>query len=172
MTRCRLPLVPTRTVHTPSADMARLPRADAPPTPERILTLRQQRNPDPKCLEYPFSFVDEYFLTPERMPGQPAVAVGDFPNNIEHFYWIREGSHEWDPWMTLCRLTSGVYVFYKGECGYTGFDVQGDMKLYSSMDPAVLIQMAMGDHDYQRYFWGTETTESGEKAAACGAGDA
>ena len=117
----------------------------------RILTLRQQNELDPAWLEYPFSFVTDYDLTPDPIPGQPDEDIGGFPNTIAHYYWIHEGQNDEEPWLTLCRLTNGVYVFYKGECDYTGFDCQGDMKIYASKDPAILIQMAMGESDYRKY---------------------
>lgn len=117
----------------------------------RSFALRQQENPDPACLKYPFSFMDDYGRQVKPIPGQPVEDVGDFPNNIAHYFWIHEGQNDTEPWLTICRLTSGVYVFYKGECDYTGFDCQGSMELYASKDPAVIIQMAMGESDYNKY---------------------
>ena len=117
----------------------------------RSLVIRQQENPDPACLEYPFSEIGSFDMTPKMIPGQPTEDIGNFPNNVEHYYWIHEGQNDEEPWFTICRLTNGVYVFYKGECDYTGFDCQGSMELYASKDPAVLIHMAMGEWDYTKY---------------------
>ena len=124
----------------------------------RILELRQQKELDPSWLEYPFSCVTDYELTPEPIPGQPTEDIDGFPQNIAHYYWISEGINDEKPWLTLCRLTNGVYVFYKGECDYTGFECQGNMKLYTSKDPAVLIQMAMCESDYKNYI--KDTTDA------------
>jgi hypothetical protein len=117
----------------------------------RIFTLRQQENPDPMWIEYPFSYLTAYAVEPKPIPGQPAEEIGDFPYNIAHYYWIHEGQNDEEPWLTLCRLKNGVYVFYKGECDYTGFDCQGSMELYASKNHAVLIQMAMSESDYTKY---------------------
>ncbi len=117
----------------------------------RIFTLRQQDSPDPAWLEYPFSYLPDYDMEPDMIPGQPAEDIGDFPNNVAHYYWIHEGQNDEEPWLALCRLDNGVYVFYKGECDYTGFDCQGSMRIYASKDPAVLIQMAMCESDYTNY---------------------
>ena len=117
----------------------------------RIFTLRQQESPDPAWLEYPFSYLPDYDMEPDMIPGQSAEDIGDFPNNITHYYWIHEGENDEEPWLAVCRLDNGVYVFYKGECDYTGFDCQGSMRIYASKDPAVLIQMAMCESDYTNY---------------------
>ncbi len=121
----------------------------------RVLELRQQTiDLDPGLMEYPYSYIHsgDYDVTPDDIPGEPQEDVGDFPNNIEHYYWIHGGENDEEPWMTLCRLTNGVYVFYKGECDYTGFDCQGSMELYASKNPATLINMAMTITDYEDYF--------------------
>ncbi len=120
----------------------------------RNTELRQQIKVNPKDLEYPFSYLkDEYYYqrTPKPIPGHDSADVGNFPHNIEHYYWIHEGANDEEPWMTLCRLTNGAYVFYKGECDYTGFDCQGNMELYSSMDQTVLITYGMSISDYDLY---------------------
>lgn len=125
----------------------------------RITELRQQSNPNPEHLEYPFEFLDEKYefdLTPKSIPGHTSADIGDFPNNIEHYYWIHQGENDEEPWMTLCRLTNGAYVFYKGECDYTGFDCQGSMEIYSSIDPAILITYAMSIRDYDVYIVETQ----------------
>lgn len=105
-----------------------------------------------ECLEYPFSCIDYYYdLELSEIPGQPLEDIGDFPHNIKEYYWIFPGANDWNPWMTLCRLDNDVYVFYKGECDYTGFDCQGSMEIYASKDPSVLIHQGMGNWDYDMY---------------------
>ncbi len=121
----------------------------------RVVELRQQTvDLDPEVMEYPYSYIrnGDYDVTPDDIPGEPQEDVGDFPNNIEYYYWIHGGANDEEPWKTLCRLTNGVYVFYKGECDYTGFDCQGSMELYASKTPATLINMAMTIRDYEDYF--------------------
>ncbi len=118
----------------------------------RNLELRQAEV-DIACLEYPFSFIrsGEYPRICDALPGQPEEDIGNFPDNIAHYYWVQPGENDETPWLCLCRLTNDVYVYYRGECDYTGFDCQGCMKLYASRAPAILIQMAMTCADYDAY---------------------
>jgi hypothetical protein len=107
-------------------------------------------------LEYPFSFldgenIDEYPIVVDPIPGQDAEDVGNFPNNIEHYYWIHAGENDEEPWLALCKLSNGVYVYYRGECDYTGFDCQGVMEIYASKDPFILVKFAMTSEDYDKY---------------------
>lgn len=126
----------------------------------RVTELRQQSDIRPEALEYPFLCLQQgycgYEATPKSIPGQESVDIGDFPNNIQHYYWIHEGINDEEPWMTLCRLTNGAYVFYKGECDYTGFECRGNMEMYSSMDPAILITYALSIRDYDAYIKDTQ----------------
>ncbi len=106
-----------------------------------------------ESLEYPFSFLrsGEYPRDVSPIPGQAEEDIGDFPENIQEYLWIHPGENDEEPWMCLCRLKNDVYVFYKGECDYTGFDCQGNMELYAHRDPNMLIQYAMTIADYDRY---------------------
>ena len=106
-----------------------------------------------ESLEYPFSFLrnGEYPREVSPIPGQPEEDIGDFPENIQRYIWIHPGENDEEPWLTLCQLTNDVYVFYKGECDYTGFDCQGNMELYASRDPNILIQYGMTISDYDAY---------------------
>ena len=49
-----------------------------------------------------------------------------------------------------------MYVFYKGECDYTGFDCQGNMNIYASRSTDVLLQYAMTATDYEKYLADTD----------------
>lgn len=119
----------------------------------RCLEFRQQASPYVPALKYPFSFITsgEYPRVTRPIPGQPDEPIGKFPSNIEHYYWIHEGVNDEEPWMCLCKLDNDVYVFYKGECDYTGFDCQGNMQIYASREPSVLLQMAMTTNEYNKY---------------------
>jgi hypothetical protein len=114
---------------------------------------RQQETVDVECLEYPFSFLrnGEYERVCNPIPGQPQEDIGTFPDNIAHSYWVSPGENDEKPWLVLCRLTNDIYVFYKGECDYTGFDCQGHMKIYASRDPNILLKFAMCSTDYDAY---------------------
>lgn len=119
------------------------------------ITARQQESVDEliDSLDYPYEFLrnGEYDNTPDDIPGQATEDVGNFPDNVEKYYWISPGNNDECPWLTLCRLTNGLFVFYKGECDYTGFDCQGSMELYASKDAAILIKYAMTSSDYAKY---------------------
>ncbi len=106
-----------------------------------------------ESLEYPYSFLrnGEYDRTVNPIPGQAEEDIGTFPDNVTHYYWIHEGENDEEPWLALCRLTNDVFVFYKGECDYTGFDCQGHMKIYASRDPNILSKYAMTSEDYSKY---------------------
>jgi hypothetical protein len=90
--------------------------------------------PTLSVLEYPFSFITngDYKVTNfcRGVPGDEPCDPGNFPNNIAEFYWIHEGAHDEEPWTCLCRLDSGLYVFYLAHCDYTGFDCQGEMVMF------------------------------------------
>lgn len=110
------------------------------------------------CLEYPFEFIrnGEYPRITQEIPGQISEEIGEFPDNIAEYYWISEGENDEKPWMAFCKLTNGVYVFYKGECDYTGFDCQGHMKIYASKDHSVLTLYGMCSEDYDKYYKDTQ----------------
>ncbi len=125
---------------------------------ERITTIRQQQYPDPKALEYPFDYLNEYRLTPRSIIGEPyeEKKLEDFPNCISHYYWIHEGRNDEDAWRALFQYydtnkNEYRYGFYIGECDYTGFDCQGSMDIYVADDYSVLIQRALADSDYALY---------------------
>ncbi len=109
-------------------------------------------------LKYPFSFLrnGDYARDVSPIVGQPDEDIGNFPENIAEYYWVRNGANDEEPWLALCRLTNGVYVFYKGECDYTGFDCQGSMDIYASRSTDILLQYAMTTSDYQKYIADTD----------------
>jgi hypothetical protein len=133
---------------------------------------RQQRRADPAELQYPYDHIEKErsiakmpWLS-DAMPGQPTFDLGDFPRNVAHYYWIRGGANDALPWLALCRLHDGVFVFFKGECEYTGFSCQGAMYAYASRDAAVLIAYGMCESDYQCYIEDTEPEPEPEPVPA------
>jgi hypothetical protein len=132
---------------------------------ERITCIRQQESPDPTLLEYPFLYLSEYRHTPRQIIGEPTEEneIPYFPECISHYYWIHQGINDEDAWRALFQYydkntNSYRYGFYLGECDYTGFDCQGSMNLYVSDRYEVLIERALGDHDYLLYI--EETNEN------------
>lgn len=129
---------------------------------QRSRGLRRQANVDPECLAYPLSFLDEYGGPANiynDLPGQEVLDVSGFPNNVTEYFWIHEGENDGEPWKAVGHLKSGVYVFFKGECDYTGFDCQGNMFLYAARDIETLVDLAMDINDYDQWIAETSPAE-------------
>lgn len=102
-----------------------------------------------KALEYPFSFINDndiYYKPSEICTGlvnEEPIDIGDFPNNIVEYYWIHEGTNDEENWHLFCKVTTKegeeAYVYYTAGCDYTGFDCQGDMKIYISCNAPSLL---------------------------------
>jgi hypothetical protein len=122
---------------------------------DRIVCFRQQDNPNEESLKYPYSYLHEYDLTPQKIIGESSEENIDFPSCINHYYWIYEGVNDEVPWRTLFNYLDKNrktrYGFYIGECDYTGFDCRGSMRLYVSDNLDVLIQKAFTNEDYRLY---------------------
>ncbi len=111
-----------------------------------------------KALEYPFSFINkDYYELSEICTGlvdEEPINIGDFPNNIVEYYWIHEGTNDEENWHLFCKVmtedtgeadSKEAYVYYTAGCDYTGFDCQGDMKIYISRNaPALLYSLDRG----------------------------
>ena len=115
-----------------------------------------------QAMEYPFSFIQEYgpdsmaYFKPEvtNLPGQKQYNnsdLGNFPENIKEYLWVFEGCRDAESWRCLCVLTNGLYVYYYANCCYTGFDADGNMTVYVSEDPLILINYAMTNECYRLY---------------------
>ena len=113
------------------------------------------------CLEYPLSYLDEYGgvgQVQRDLVGQEHVDLtgAGFPNTVAEYLWIHEGCNDDEPWKALCRLENGIFIFYKAECDYTGFDCQGNMQLWAARDLKTLLDLAMDIQDYVQ--WVAETS--------------
>jgi hypothetical protein len=122
-----------------------------------LLVATAIEKPKTTALEYPFSFIgtnDGGYYTNEFSEGlldEEKVDIGDFPNNIDEYYWIHEGANDEETWHLLCRVSLGAakggdnfaYVYYTASCDYTGFDCQGQMKIVASMSLKKLIESGM-----------------------------
>ena len=122
---------------------------------------RQQVNTNKDSLVYPYTYIDDYDLTPRAMIGEMTEDSIDFPSCVTHYYWIHEGVNDEVPWRSLFRYVykdKTGYGFYIGKCDYTGFDccVGSSMRLYVSDNMYVLIQKALTDQDYSLYIKETE----------------
>ena len=121
-------------------------------------------------LEYPFKFItndcnndkspykNKYIVRSFKNQSEEDYKdYGNFPNNIEEYYWIYEGSpnprrfNYIEEWCCLCKLNNGKYAFFLAGCDKHGFDVSGYMHLYVSKSPFILINYAMTERHYTLY---------------------
>ena len=69
--------------------------------------------------------------------------VGDFPKNIQEYYWINDGKNDEYPWYVLGGLGNGVYFYFAASCTFSGFDCSGSMHLYAADDLQTLYDHGM-----------------------------
>lgn len=112
---------------------------------------------DTAAMEYPYAFTNELnaygvkdILRPIPVETGQADA-GDFPKNIHEHFWISEGERDGRPWHSIGLLKNGNYFYYTASCDYTGFDCQGEMRLYVSASYANIIKHALSDEVYRQY---------------------
>lgn len=112
---------------------------------------RPLTNPNIEALEYPFSYISDEQYTLESIvrsiPGETPLSPGTFPSNITEYYWIHEGINDEEEWYCLCRLNNGFYIFYTASCDYTGFDCQGNMRMYISANAIRLFYHGLTEHE-------------------------
>ena len=88
------------------------------------------------------------------MPGHPDPTpeqLGDFPKNIQDYYWISDGKNDEYPWRALCRLSTGLFVYITASCAFSGFDCQGNIHVYGAAHPQTLIEHGMAEDARQRF---------------------
>ena len=144
--------------HSPSPFACDQPELDAYGEDAKVITMGCHNNDYrlASCLRSMPGFVDP---TPEQM--------GDFPKNIQHYYWISEGKNDTHPWRALVRLSTGLFVFLEASCNFSGFECQGDIHVYGAEKIQTLINNAMSEDARQRFgriFSGP--SKSGAKPAA------
>jgi len=77
----------------------------------------------------------------------------EFPRDIEKVYWYEKGKNDVKPWRFIGKIKCDdkfKYVYYIGECDYTGFDCQGCMKLYVSKNLRKIMKMAVEKDIYDK----------------------
>ena len=118
----------------------------------RCLALRQQRDPNSTDLTYPFEHIGYYNPVATPIIGHTELTLPpQWWATVEHYYWIHGGANDEEPWRFLARLTNGHYVFFIANCDYTGFDCQGDMKVWVAETPGILIMYGMSNADYDLF---------------------
>lgn len=123
-----------------------------------------------ECLEYPFSCISQptdqsydYGYSYETIrraivvetPEEQADGSG-FPHNIKEYFWVQEGENEGDEWLALGQLENGAFFYFTGCCDYTGFDCQGDMRLWVSNSFQNILEHAMEPWHYEKYLKQTD----------------
>lgn len=123
-----------------------------------------------KTLEYPFSFItqlsqDNYnsgYSYEEihkpivvETPEEQADGSG-FPHNIKEYFWVQEGENDGDEWIALGQLENNAFFYFTGSCDYTGFDCQGDMRLWVSKSFQNILNHAMEPRHREKYQKQTE----------------
>ena len=77
------------------------------------------------------------------MPGVDAAPLGDFPNNIQDYFWLNDGKNDEHPWYLLARLDNGTFVFLAASCNYSGFECTGQIVVYAATDLQALYDNGM-----------------------------
>ena len=63
------------------------------------------------------------------------LSLINFPKNIVKVYYYEKGINNKKPWQFIWKIKyedTYKFIYYIGECDYTGFDCQCFMKLYIS----------------------------------------
>jgi hypothetical protein len=85
------------------------------------------------------------------LPAVAAAPLGDFPKNIQDYFWINDGKNDEHPWYLLARLSNGTFVFLEASCTFSGFDCQGQIHLYAADSLQALYDHAMGEGARYRF---------------------
>ena len=115
-----------------------------------------------ECLRSMPGFADP---TPEQL--------GDFPKNIQHYYWISDGKNDEYPWRALIKLTTGLFVYITASCAFSGFDCEGNIHVYGATSLQTLIDHGMAEDARQRFgriFNRPSKTAYASAAGSAGAG--
>ncbi len=114
-----------------------------------------------ECLRSMPGFADP---TPEQL--------GDFPKNIQDYYWISDGKRDTYPWRALCRLSTGLFVYITASCAFSGFDCMGSIHVYGAEKLQTLVDHAMTEDARQRFMRIFNRPSKGSVAAPTAAGGA
>jgi hypothetical protein len=103
------------------------------------------------------------------MPAVAAAPLGDFPKNIQDYYWVNDGTKDEHPWYLLARLSNGTFVFMAASCAFSGFECQGQIHLYAAGNLQDLYDHGMGEAARFRFACcfdkGTRDKVAADKAA-------
>jgi hypothetical protein len=106
----------------------------------------------------PLDFVSHY-LSPSFQRDRVSLVIGEpaplpdlsymdtFPKRLYQVFMYKIRKDEDDDFVLLAQLQSGLYILYRATCCYTGFNVQGDMKIIASRSLARLIEFGLTDKE-------------------------
>jgi len=100
------------------------------------------------AFNYPFGFINCSITTDYRTEDFTVIMFDDnfkseniniksinLSKDIIEVYWYEKGKNDYKPWEFVGKIKcedKHYYVYYIANCDYTGFDCQGDMKMYIS----------------------------------------
>jgi hypothetical protein len=116
-----------------------------------------------KAFKYPFSFMkggDNYDPIYKYDYNQTCMTMFNnkmksekidmsnvlFSRDIVNVFWYEEGENDVSPWYFIGKIKCNdkfKFIYYIGECDYTGFDCQGDMRIYISSSLQKIIDLAI-----------------------------
>ena len=113
-----------------------------------------------KAFEYPFSFLNtgnkdkryelkniiKMMFNKNMKPEKMNINKFYFPKNIIEVFWFEKGIPDEKPWQFIGIAgykNKKKFVYYIADSDYTGFDCQGDMKLYVSRSLRRLLRKAV-----------------------------
>jgi hypothetical protein len=131
------------------------------PLAKKLVTTDINHDDFMKSFEYPFSYLPEHTKQEDRY-NYNRICLTLFnnkmkserinmsnvvlPRDITRVYWFSEGVKDEKPWQFIGRIMCNdkeKYIYYIGECDYTGFSCQGDMKLYVTSSILRLLKLAV-----------------------------
>lgn len=126
----------------------------------RVCDIRMSIGPiDPSDMRLPFSYIQKQFgyaveSIVIQIHCEPVVRLGiypdTFPNTIQEYYWISTSDDT--TWMALGKLTNGMYFFYTAYTADTFKNGGGSMCLWLAMQYSSLINFAMDQPTYDKYY--------------------
>jgi hypothetical protein len=120
-----------------------------------------------KDFSYPFSFINYKWLDKYQLKNIITVMFNNklkaekleinninFPKDIVEVYWYKKGINDEEAWQFIGKIKyqdTYRYIYYIGECDYTGFDCQGSMKLYISKSLKRILNNAVPQKLFTEY---------------------
>jgi len=114
-----------------------------------------------KAFKYPFSFINDntyklinitFIMFNNNFKAEDIdLSLINFPKDIVKVYYYEKGINDKKPWQFIGKIKyedTYKFIYYIGECDYTGFDCQGFMKLYISKSLNKILNYAVPTTGY------------------------